>query len=160
MEKPEQQGSELPFLGSKLRELRELRGLSRQELAQRTEPPLSRAYIYLLEGASEDDPPRRPSYGVVFRLAKALDVEPTAFFEHDIERLAMWSPPNAKWPEELPVTEDLPKGLHEAAERFQIPDDDVVWLASFGFRGLKPRSAADWAQLWMAVRKSVGLELP
>ncbi len=137
-----------PFTGARLRELREQRGLSRQELAQKTQPALSRAYIYLLEGTGDDDGVRRPSYDVVLRLAKALEVSPDAFAE-------------SKTVIEFKKSSvaEQPQGLREAAQRFKIPAADVQQLAHFAFRGRRPQSAADWAHLWMAILKSVGVEL-
>lgn len=139
------------FSGARLRELREDRGLSRQQLAQQAEPPLSRAYIYLLEGDARDttDSARRPSYDVVLRLAKALDVSPDAFYARSLAVMQAASD----------ATEAIPLSLQEAADRFKIPESDVHELARLTFRGRRPQKAADWAQLWMAILSSIGSEL-
>ena len=135
------------FDGSRLREIRESRGLSRQQLAAATVPPLSRTYIHLLEGdRSNASNPRRPSLDVLWRLARALDVNPTAFaslgtvFESNPQR-------------------KLPATLAEAIARFGILEADVVELSHFSFRGRQPRSARDWAQLWLAMLGAIGSEL-
>ena len=139
------------FSGTRLRELREDRGLSRQQLAQKAEPPLSRAYIYLLEGDATDttDGARRPSYDVVLRLAKALDVSPDAFYARSLDLTQA----DSDAPEAIPVP------LQDAADRFKIPESDVHELARLTFRGRRPQKAADWAQLWMAILSSIGSEL-
>jgi transcriptional regulator with XRE-family HTH domain len=136
------------FDGSRLREIRESRGLSRQQLAAATVPPLSRTYIHLLEGdRGSASNPRRPSLDVLWRLARALDVTPTAFASPDG---AIKSAPQRK----------LPAMLAEAIARFDIPEADVVELSHFSFRGRQPRSARDWAQLWLALLGAIGSELP
>jgi len=147
MEKSDAPGQRM-FSGLRLRQVREKRGLSRQQLAEKTDPPLSRAYIYLLEGAGEDDGARRPSYDVVVRLAKALDVLPEAF-SGEPETSGVHQASDIK----------IPPALRDAVERFKIPDGDLEELARFTFRGRRPQSASDWAHLWTAILSSVGLEL-
>jgi transcriptional regulator with XRE-family HTH domain len=144
--------SPAPFSGLRLRQLREERGLSRQELARATEPPLSRAYIYLLEGSPEEpgDAARRPSYDVVLRLAKALDVSSEAFSAAPVTQA------DANRSSDSVV----PPALRDAAIRFNISERDVDELQRFSFRGRRPQSASDWARLWMAILSSIGLELP
>ena len=147
------------FDGARLRRIREKKGWSRQELAQRTVPPLSRAYIYLLEGSEdEQSAPRRPSYDVVLRLAEALGVTPDAFAAPSDE--AEGSPVSyLRVAHDAAPTPAIPSALLEAARRFHIPETDVGELARFSFRGLQPQSPADWAHLWMAIVNSVGTEL-
>jgi transcriptional regulator with XRE-family HTH domain len=139
-----------PFSGTRLRTLREQRGISRQQLAQKAQ--LSRAYIYLLEGDSEDEAAttRRPSYDVVVRLAGVLDVLPEAF--------ASGSERSLKANEAAAAA--IAPALREAVERFDIPPEDVQELARFAFRGRRPVSPNAWGQLWMAIRNSVGMTLP
>src|SRR5579884_1899294 len=102
---PMESGQNVPFSGRRLQQLRGERGLSRQQLARHA--GLSRAYIYMLEDdESGGDGARRPSYEVVLKLARALDVEPSALFEPQLSMLP---------------TLEVPKALHEAAQRFSIP---------------------------------------
>jgi len=130
------------FDGSRLRALREERNWSCQDLASRTVPPLSRAYIYLLEGnPGADSNPRRPSYDVVSRLARALDVDPSAFSA---------ATEAADAPEPGPE-QFLPPALREAADRFSMEEGDVADLARIEFRGRRPHSPTGWAQVWMAL---------
>lgn len=138
-----------PFSGARLRALREQRGLSRQQLAQMADPPLSRAYIYLLEAAPEEPgSERRPSLDVVVRLAGALGVSPGEFLA---ER-------RTEAPESEPTDLRVPAELREAADRFGIRDCDVNELSRFSFRGRQPLTPTDWAHLWMAILNSIGLE--
>ncbi len=140
------EGPEVRFRGERLQEIRESRGISRQELAAKA--GLSRAYIYLLEGRldDDDDTQRRPSYDVVRRLARALSVEPDAF--------------SADGPAKCRMDLDIPPSLSEAAKRFSIPAGDVRELAALSFRGRQPAKAGDWAQLWIAILNSIDAELP
>jgi len=113
------------------------------------DPPLSRAYIYLLEAAPEDPrSERRPSFDVVVRLAGALGVSPG-------ELLTERRP---EPPESDPADSRVPAELREAADRFGIRDGDVNELSRFSFRGRRPLTATDWAHLWMAILNSTGLE--
>jgi hypothetical protein len=41
----------------------------------------------------------------------------------------------------------------------KIPEADIEELAQFTFRGRQPRTATDWAHLWMAILTSAGLDL-
>lgn len=136
------------FSGARLRKLREQRGISRQQLAAKAQ--LSRAYIYLLEGDSEDEAAttRRPSYDVVVRLAGVLDVSPEAF--------SSVSGPSLETKEAAAV---IAPALREAADRFDIPAEDVQELARFAFHGHRPSSPNAWGQLWMAIRNSTGMKL-
>lgn len=138
-----------PFSGARLRRLREQRGISRQQLAAKAQ--LSRAYIYLLEGDSEDEAAttRRPSYDVVVRLAAVLDVLPEAFSSE--------ARPSLETKEAAAAV--IAPALREAADRFDIPAEDVQELARFAFHGRRPNSPNAWGQLWMAIRNSTGMNL-
>jgi transcriptional regulator with XRE-family HTH domain len=139
---------EASFDGSRLREIRESRGFSRQQLAAQTVPPLSRTYIHLLEGDRKSATnPRRPSFDVIRRLANALDVAPTAFASSGVTSEA---PPRRKFP----------TGLAEAVARFGIPEADAIELSHLSFRDRHPRSARDWADIWLALLGAIGSELP
>jgi transcriptional regulator with XRE-family HTH domain len=136
------------FDGSGLRDIRESRGLSCQQFAAATVPPLSRTYIHLLEDDRRSaSNPRRPSLDVLWRLERALDVTPTAFASPGG---AIQSAPRRK----------LPAALAEAIARFDIAEADVVELSYFSFRGRQLRSARDWAQLLLAMLGAIGAELP
>jgi transcriptional regulator with XRE-family HTH domain len=134
----------MPFQGERLQALREERRLSRQELARRA--GLSRAYIYMLEGLTKADAARRPSYDVVLKLARALEIEPSEF---GLTREAPGGPPPG-------ANRQTPEALAEAALRFGIPNDELAELARFRFLGRRPQTATDWAHLWLAIRHSVG----
>jgi transcriptional regulator with XRE-family HTH domain len=146
------------FSGARLRRIREQQGLSRQTLAVRA--GLSRAYIYSLEqGAESEEGARRPSYDVVVRLARALGISHNDLIEEmHGERppisFAAASPtltiPAAESPEP-----QIPAELSEAAQRFDIPPNDVAELAQLKFRGRQPRAVLDWAHLWLALRKAI-----
>jgi transcriptional regulator with XRE-family HTH domain len=150
------------FSGDRVRQFREQQGLSRQALAERA--GLSRAYIYLLEQGGESDGSRRPSYDVVFRLARALGVSAADLLAPSAPEsappasmIAAMAPPSAM-PRQSPRIPGIPPSLSEAAVRFDIPPDDVKELAQVRFRGSQPDDPLDWAQLWLALRNATRQE--
>jgi transcriptional regulator with XRE-family HTH domain len=58
-----------PYIGGRLRELRRAAGLSQEQLAQRAS--LTQTHVSRLERDIS-----APHYSTIFRLARALDVEP------------------------------------------------------------------------------------
>jgi transcriptional regulator with XRE-family HTH domain len=147
------------FSGARLRRIREQQGLSRQALAVRA--GLSRAYVYSLEQGNENDEgARRPSYDVVARLARSLGVEAAALIETrpafaEFAAMTAMAAPSAGLEAEMPAEGTIPPSLAEAADRFDIPPNDVAELARLSYRGRQPRAALDWAHLWLALRKAV-----
>lgn len=122
--------------GERVRKRREQEGLSQAELAEKV--GISRTYLSEIERGLATN----LSWRVVESLATelGLTVEPDSDVEQRLQ--------------------DLPPGLAEfKASRKNIPDTDIVMLASLKFRGKQPTTPEGWALIYNAIEvatKSTG----
>lgn len=120
-------------VGPRVRALREARGLSLSELAQRA--GISKAYLSQLE----NDPLKRPSAEIVWRLAQVLEV-PMA------RLLGVDEPPTVN-------PDDLPPGLRIFwAEHPDVPEEDIRMLAGIHLRGRRPFTPTDYWLIYETIR--------
>lgn len=120
--------------GKRLRTLRNAKGYSLDDLAERT--GISRAYLWKLE----KKPGSNPSLDRLERLAEALDTS--------VGELAASS--------KAVAPQEIPSGLAECQQRFNLSREDVNDLAKIRFRGGQPSSAEDWYLLYLQLKKSLG----
>jgi transcriptional regulator with XRE-family HTH domain len=132
----------LPWLGARIRELREERGVSLQDLAVRAH--VSRSYLYQLERSKAKDRPV-PTAGVLFRIARALGVSAARLVDPDPQPIA-------------DLGGDLPAGLVEAADQLGLRLSDVRQLSGIRFRGQQPQSAERWRLLIQQIELSEKLD--
>lgn len=123
-----------PFaVGPRVRVLREARRLSLSDLAQRA--GISKAYLSQLE----NDPGKKPSAEIVWRLARALDVPITRLL--GVEDGPSLDP------------EALPPGLRLFwAEHPEVDEDAIRMLAGIHVRGRRPFTATDYWLIYETIR--------
>lgn len=123
-------------LASRLRKLREDRGLSLDELAAKAK--ISKTYLWELERDTAGT--KKPSADVLLRIAQALSTTLA-------ELLALAT---VKAPEG-PV--EIPPSLAKFRDRMgdQITSQDVQELAATKFRGSQPQTADEWHQLYFVL---------
>jgi len=123
--------------GQRLRDLREDRGLSLDDLAAKA--GISRAYLWRLE----KKPDGNPSLELIARLAEGLGTT--------IGRLL---PGTSEHGGETEV--EVPPSLAECREQYKLSFEDVQDLARINFRGGHPLRPDDWYQLYLTLNRSVG----
>jgi transcriptional regulator with XRE-family HTH domain len=122
--------------GERVRKRREQEGLSQAELAEKV--GISRTYLSEIERGHATN----LSWKVVESLTTelGLSIEPEVTGEQHLE--------------------NLPPGLAELkASREDIPDQDIIMLASLKFRGKQPTTRDGWALIYNAIEvatKSAG----
>lgn len=123
-------------LASRLRKLREDRGLSLDDVAGKA--GISKTYLWELERDAAGT--KKPSADVLMRIAKALSTTLA-------ELLALAT---VKAPEG-PV--EIPPSLAEFRDRMgeQLSPQDLQELAAMKFRGAQPQTADEWHQLYFAL---------
>ena len=123
-------------LASRLRKIREDRGLSLDEVAG--EAKISKTYLWELERDVAGT--KKPSADVLLRIAKALSTTLA-------ELLALAT---VKTPEG-PV--EIPQSLAEFQDRMgdQLTPQDLQELAATKFRGSQPQTADEWHQLYFVL---------
>lgn len=127
-------------IGGRIRRFREDAGLSLSALA--TKAAVSKGYLHRLEADSTD---ARPSGKTLYALAEALGVTMS-----DLLGRKLLAPARA----------DVPEALQEFAEDHDLPEADVLMLASIEFRGEPPRTKQRWEYIYNAIETSRGLDRP
>jgi transcriptional regulator with XRE-family HTH domain len=135
----------LEKLGEKVRFLRQGKGWSLQELAERS--GVSKAYLSDLENGSAG----RPNIQYVYAISVALEVT----LDQLLQDAAGAKPVKSKKRE----TEELPPGLKELQTDLNLSDDDVDMLARVNFRGNRPKDKEGWRFLWDTI-KLLGQQKP
>lgn len=113
--------------GRKVRERRDSEGWSQERLAE--EVGISRNYLSQIERGEATN----LSWQVMRKLATKLGISLNA-----IENEKDSGP--------------LPPGLREFARKANLPDEDVVMLASIQYRGKQPQRASEWKILYKAIK--------
>jgi len=126
-------------LAKRLRQIRESKDLSLDEVAKRAK--ISKQYLWELEKDAAGE--KKPSVDVLLRVANALSVTISDLLELPTVQAA-----------EGEV--ELPKSLQEFRERmagFNTPlsDQDLRDLAVMKFRGGQPQTADEWHQLYLTL---------
>jgi transcriptional regulator with XRE-family HTH domain len=124
-------------LAARLRQFRESKGLSLDELATRAK--ISKTYLWELEKDTAGE--KKPSADVLLRIAAALSVTIA-------DLLAL---PTVQVPK---GTVELPPSLREFRDRMAkmkapLSDQDLRDLALMKFRGGQPQTADEWHQLYL-----------
>ena len=131
--------SERESLGSRIRSLRQERGLSLRGLAERI--GLSPGYLSQLERGEAENPSRHVLEGA----AEGLGVHVSQLLGEETA-----SPGLSKIPP------SLAEFLHAARKSgTPVPDQEVQMLIGIRYRGRQPRTAADWAYLYESIARSV-----
>lgn len=127
-------------LASRLRKIREDRGLSLDDVATRAK--ISKTYLWELERDTAGT--KKPSADVLLRIAQALS---TTLAE--LLALATVTAPQG------PV--EIPPSLNEFRDRMgnQLSPQDLQELAAMKFRGTQPQTADEWHQLYFVLNNTV-----
>ena len=125
---------DLKKLGEKIRFLRNGKGWTLADLAR--ESGISKAYISDLENGSAG----KPNIQYMYSIACALDVTLNQLIDETVEFANS---------EKVSAADaaDLPAGLAELKEEFNLTDADVDRLATIQFRGKRPRDKEGWRYL-------------
>lgn len=122
--------------GDRLRRFREAKGWSLDQLGSET--GISRAYLWKLERKEGVN----PGLDVLKRLARALGTT--------VGDLAADAPAEVDAPE-------IPASLVACQAKYQLSDDKVADLAGIRFRGGHPQDPDDWYELYLQLRRTVGV---
>ena len=125
-------------LGEKVRFLRQGRGWSLVDLAERT--GVSKAYLSDLENGTAG----KPNIQYMYAIAVALEVTLDELLQDATAR------PLRK--RDKRSAEVWPPGLAELQQELNLSDDDVEMLAQVNFRGNRPKDAAGWRFLWDTIK--------
>lgn len=129
-------------LAEKLRKLRDDRGLSLDEVAEKAK--ISKTYLWELE--RDTDGSKKPSADVLLRIANALGTTLA-------QLLSLQTVQAAGGPVELPPS------LRQLAEQMrslgtELSDDDLRDLAATKFRDRQPETVSEWHQLYLLLESS------
>jgi len=123
-------------VGTKIRELREDKGLSLSELARQA--GISKAYLSQIEAGKTT----RPSGEALLRIASVLGSSVAALLGAQTvgyrKSEVMVSP-----------------SLHKFAKKERIGREDTLMLARIRYQGKQPQTSEDWKFLYEAIKRSV-----
>lgn len=125
-------------VGERIRRFREDKGMSLNALA--VETGIAKSYLWSLEN---DATATRPSGDTLYKIASALGVTMSALLGREL----LTDPPR-----------DVPAGLRELADEFDLPESDVHMLANIQFRGDRPQTKERWEYIYNAIRMSKGID--
>jgi len=123
---------DLVKLGRKVRFLREGKGWSLSELAERS--GVSKAYVSDLENGVAG----KPNIQYIFSIALALDVTLDELLSETFTR-----PAGVKRKQR----QELPPGLSDLQDEKGLSDEEVETLATVNFRGHRPKDKEGWLYL-------------
>lgn len=131
-------------LAEKIRNIRETKEMSLDELASRAK--ISKTYLWELEQDTASE--KKPSADVLMRIATALSTTLANLLS--LETVTV---------QDRQV--ELPSSLKEfqgrmKAQNAPLSTNDLRDLAVMKFRGGQPRTADDWQQLYLLLKNSVG----
>ena len=137
-DKQESAPSEPTPIGSRIRMFREEQGLGLNQLAQAAN--LSKGYLSSLEN---DPNVRRPSAEALYQIARVLGVTISDLLGRPL----------------LPAARsEVPASLRKLAEEDDLPEADVLMLATIQFRGEAPATTERWRYIYQAIRSSRDLD--
>lgn len=140
MSEPDKQADEPDNnLASRLRKIRDDRGLSLDDVATRAK--ISKTYLWELERDTAGT--KKPSADVLLRIAQALSTTLA-------ELLALATVKAPQGPVEIPPS------LSEFRDRMgdQLSPQDLQELAAMKFRGTQPQTADEWHQLYFVLNNT------
>jgi transcriptional regulator with XRE-family HTH domain len=140
---PDDRTLDLVKLGQRIRFLRQGKGWSLSDLAERS--GVSKAYISDLENGSAG----KPNIQYVYSISTALG----ATLDELLEEVS----PQTRQPRRR--AEDLPPGLADLQVELKLSDAEVETLAQINFRGKRPKDIEGWRFLLEAL-KMVGERKP
>ena len=118
-------------IGVRIKQMREKKGWSLTELAQRAH--ISRSYLYQIErGASA------PTEEKVRQLATALGALPSELLGEE------------------PPTANIPESLRQFADEARLESAEVLMLAQIEYRGKKPQTKEEWRAIYAVIKGIVG----
>jgi transcriptional regulator with XRE-family HTH domain len=123
-------------LGQRIRFLRQGKGWSLSDLAEKSE--ISKPYISDLENAATGKPNIQYVYSIGLALGATLD------------ELLEQATPSAR--QKRRRGEDLPPGLAELQAELELSDNEVDTLAKVNFRGNRPKDLEGWRFLLEALK--------
>ena len=127
-------------IGARIRRFRGDADLSLSALANKAQ--VSKGYLHRLESDTSD---ARPSGKTLYALAEALGVTMSDILGRKLL---------------VPAQPEVPTALREFADEEDLPEADVVMLASIEFRGESPRRKERWRYIYNAIETSRGLDRP
>jgi transcriptional regulator with XRE-family HTH domain len=127
-------------IAERIKRFREDAGLSLSALAAKA--GMSKGYLHRLEAGNTDT---RPSGKTLYSLAEALGVTMS-----DLLGRRLLGPARA----------EIPPELRAFAVEEELPEADVLMLASIEFRGEAPRTKERWRYIYNAIETSRGLDRP
>jgi XRE family transcriptional regulator, master regulator for biofilm formation len=147
---------DLPGLGTRIRELRELREASLTQLAERA--GIAKSYLAKVERGEVDN----PGLKTLSAIAQALEItvadlirpsQAAASLETGSTRLS-------EAEDYRRLLEEAPSSLRQFVEQKAMDGErlsarDVRALAYAEFRGRRPQTAEDWSFLYHALKRSV-----
>jgi len=134
---PDNTTLDLAKLGQQIRFLRQGKGWSLSDMAQRS--GISKAYISDLENGAAGKPNIQYAYSIAVTLGVTLD------------DLLEGAKPASKQKRRR-LGEELPPGLAELQVELKLSDDEVETLAQINFRGNRPKDAGGWRFLLEALK--------
>ena len=146
---------DLPGLGTRIRELRELREASLTQLAERA--GIAKSYLAKVERGEVDN----PGLKTLSAIAQALEITVA-----DLIRPSQTTSPEggltrlSEAEDYRRVLDEAPASLQQfveqkASEGERLSARDVRALAYAEFRGRRPQTAEDWSFLYHALKRSV-----
>jgi transcriptional regulator with XRE-family HTH domain len=133
---------ELMSLATRIRELREAKGFSLEELA--TKAGVSKTYLWELERDTAGT--KKPSADVLLRIASALSTTIADLMSLPSIRMQR-------------TQVEIPPALQELQKRMKLmntplSEDDLRDLTSMRFRGGQPQTADEWHSLYLVLAAS------
>lgn len=152
---PREAGPTPDVLGTRLRQVRELRGLSVSRVAAGAD--VAKSYLARLERGEVPN----PGLATIAAVAAALGTTLVELFAPttDSHLRPRWSatvdPLELEW-----LRPQLPTSLNDFLEELEhaeghVPADVVRSLGMIQFRGKRPDSVADWRFVYLAIERSV-----
>jgi transcriptional regulator with XRE-family HTH domain len=118
-------------LGSRIREMREKKGWSLTELAQRAS--ISRSYLHQIERGES-----APTEEKIRQLATALGALPSELLGEE------------------PPTVNIPESLSQFAAQAGLESAEVRMLAQIEYRGKKPQAVDEWRAIYTVIKGMIG----
>jgi transcriptional regulator with XRE-family HTH domain len=114
-------------IGPRIRQLRESRGWSLTELANRA--GISRSYLTQIEHGESF-----PTHEKILKLADALGALPSELLDDE--------------PEDM----EIPESLREFATQASLPSAEIKMLAQIEYRGRRPNTTEEWKAIYSVIK--------
>ncbi len=114
-------------IGDRVRQLREKRGWSLSDLAEKSK--ISRSYLYQIERSES-----APTEDKIKKLADALDARPSELLGERFDAV------------------EIPASLQEFAEQSGLSTRELTMLAQIEYRGRKPTTPREWRAIYSVIK--------